>query len=293
MKGIILAGGSGTRLYPATIGVCKQILPIYDKPLIYYPLSVLMLAGIREILIISSPEDCSIIKKIFSDGQQIGIKLYYALQPKPRGIADAFLISEEFIAKEDVCLILGDNIFFGHGFVDILRQSVKDIENKDGAVIFGYHVKDPQNYGVIEFDGDYNVTSIEEKPEVPKSNYVQTGLYFYDSKVVEIAKGLKPSNRGEMEITDVNLEYLRLRQLNVKLLGRGIAWFDTGTHDSMLEASEFIEAIEKRQGQKIGCIEEVAFRLGYIDKNQLINLSKPLIKSGYGEYLIKVANEQF
>lgn len=292
MKGIILAGGSGTRLYPATLGVCKQLLPIYDKPMIYYPISVLMLAGIREILIISTPEDTPRFEKIFGDGSYLGIKFSYEVQPQPRGLADAFIVGEEFVGKDNVCLILGDNVFFGHNLTGILRQSREEVEKYYGAVVFGYYVKDPERYGVIEFDQEGRVLSIEEKPKVPKSNYAQTGLYFYDNKVVHTAKNVKPSWRDEIEITDVSAEYLKRGKLRAKILGRGFAWLDTGTPDSMLEAGEFISIIEKRQGHKIGCIEEVAYRMGCISKEQLIELAKPLMKSGYGGYLMRVVNEE-
>ena len=291
MKGIILAGGSGTRLYPATLGACKQLLPIYDKPLIYHPLSTLMLAGIRDILIISTPEDTPRFKKMFGDGSNLGISFSYIIQSEPRGLADAFIIGDEFIGKESVCLILGDNIFFGHGLTEILKKSKKDVEKNGGAVIFGYYVKDPNRYGVIELDKKGKVLSIEEKPLEPKSNYAQTGLYFYDNEVVSFAKNIPPSARGELEITDVNIEYLKIGKLKATLLGRGFAWLDTGTHESMLSASEFIAIVEKRQGHKIGCIEEIAYRMGYIDKAKLSGLIKPLMKSGYGEYLMGILTD--
>jgi len=292
MKGIILAGGSGTRLYPATLGVCKQLLPIYDKPMIYYPLSVMMLTGIREILIISTPDDTSRFEKIFGNGSHLGLKIAYKIQQRHGGLAEAFIVGEDFIENDYVCLILGDNIFFGHGLTEILRQTKKDVEKNGGAVVFGYYVKDPGQYGVIEFDSKGNVLSIEEKPINPKSNYAQTGLYFYDNSVVAISKSIKPSQRGELEITDVNVKYLKQDKLKVNLLGRGFAWLDTGKHDTMLEASEFIAIVEKRQGHKIGCIEEIAYRMGYIDREQLLEITKPLMKSGYGEYLMGVAKDE-
>ncbi len=291
MKGIILAGGSGTRLYPATLGACKQLLPIYDKPLIYHPLSTLMLAGIRDILIISTPEDTPRFQKMFGDGSNLGISFSYIVQSAPRGLADAFIVGEEFIGKESVCLILGDNIFFGHGLTEILKKSKREVEKNGGAVIFGYYVKDPKRYGVIELDKKGKVLSIEEKPPEPKSNYAQTGLYFYDNGVVSFAKNIPPSARGELEITDVNIEYLKIGKLKATLLGRGFAWLDTGTHESMLSASEFIAIVEKRQGHKIGCIEEIAYRMGYIDKAKLSELIKPLMKSGYGEYLMGILKD--
>jgi glucose-1-phosphate thymidylyltransferase len=291
MKGIVLAGGSGTRLYPATLGVCKQLLPVYDKPMVYYPLSTLMLAGIRDILIISTIEDTPRFEKIFGDGSHLGLRLSYAVQKEPRGLAEALIIGERFIGDDTVCLILGDNIFFGHGLSERLRQSRREIRDKGGAVVYGYYVRDPHRYGVVEFDDNGKVLSIEEKPKVPKSNYAQTGLYFYDNKAPELARTIKPSHRGELEITDLNLAYLRKDRLKVEILGRGFAWLDTGTHDSMLEASEFIAIVEKRQDHKIGCIEEIAYRMGYITKEQFIELAKPLMKSGYGEYLMRVVQE--
>lgn len=291
MKGIILAGGSGTRLYPATLGACKQLLPIYDKPLIYHPLSTLMLAGIKEILIISTPEDTPRFQKMFGDGSSLGISFSYVVQQQPKGLADAFIVGEEFINNESVCLILGDNIFFGHGLTEILKKAKRDVERNGGAIIFGYYVKDPQRYGVMELDKKGKVLSIEEKPLIPKSNYAQTGLYFYDNEVVSTAKKIKPSARGEIEITDLNIEYLKIGKLKAHLLGRGFAWLDTGTHESMLSASEFIAIVEKRQGHKIGCIEEIAYRMGYIDKDKLTELIKPLMKSGYGEYLMAILND--
>ena len=288
MKGIILAGGAGTRLYPSTKVICKQLLPVYDKPMIYYPLSVLMLAGIREILIISTPEDTPKFEALFGNGSQYGLKLSYKVQPKPEGLAQAFVIGEDFIGKDSVCLILGDNIFYGHGLTEMLQSSVGKVESNAGGVVFGYYVNDPQRYGVVEFDDKGNVISIEEKPEKPKSNYAVVGLYFYDNDVIEIAKNVKPSWRGELEITSVNQEYLKRKKLSVELMGRGFAWLDTGTHTSMLEASNFIKIIEDRQGLKVGCIEEIAYKNGWIDKTQLKKLAEPLLKSGYGEYLVKL-----
>ena len=283
MKGILLAGGSGTRLQPITKSISKQILPVYDKPMIYYPLSVLMLAGIREILIISTPKDLPLFEELLGDGSQLGISFSYAEQDKPRGIADAFLIGKEFIKDNTVCLVLGDNIFYGQGFQPLLLQAAK-IEI--GAQIFGYWVSDPKRYGIVEFDDSYNVLRIEEKPSKPKSNYAVPGLYFYDSDVSSIADQLKPSKRGELEITDLNLEYIRRKRLSIQLLGRGFAWLDTGTHSSLLEAASFVETIERRQGLKIACIEEVAYRMGYIDEKQVKKLAEKLISSGYGKYLI-------
>ena len=291
MKGIVLAGGRGTRLYPATKGITKQLLPVYDKPMIYYPLSVLMLAGIREVLIISTPHDLPRFEQIFSDGSQLGLRIEYAPQPLARGIADAFLIGEGFIGSDSVALVLGDNIFYGHGLTERLQEAKKRVETKRGAVVFGYYVRNPEQYGVVEFDERGKVVSIEEKPAKPRSHYAVTGLYFYDNEVVRIAKGLKPSARGELEITDVNKEYLRRGHLAVELLGRGFAWLDTGTHDSLLESGEFIATIERRQALKIGCIEEIAYRLGYIDKAQLRRLAAALANSGYGEYLDRIAEE--
>lgn len=285
MKGIILAGGKGTRLYPATKVVCKQLLPIYDKPLIYYPLSVLMLAGIKDILIISTPEDISKFEALFGNGSQLGIRLSYKKQDSPRGLADAFLVGEEFISQEPCCLILGDNIFFGHGLPELLKEAA---QKKEGATVFGYHVNDPERYGVVDFDSQGNVLSIEEKPKQPKSNYAVVGLYFYDKDVVSIVKKQKPSARNELEITDLNNEYLKRGKLSVKLIGRGFAWLDTGTFESMKDAANYIEAIEKRQGLKIGCIEEAAYTMGYISKEQLRKLAEPLKNSGYGEYLLSL-----
>lgn len=288
MKGIILAGGSGTRLYPLTISISKQIIPVYDKPMIYYPLSVLMLAGIKEILIISTPTDIHLYEDLLKDGSQLGIKIEYAIQPSPDGLAQAFLIGEEFIGADEVCLILGDNIYYGHGFGNTLLDASKLTE---GALVFGYYVKDPERYGVAEFDEKGKVISLEEKPEKPKSNYAVTGLYFYDNTVVEKAKLLEPSPRGELEITDLNKLYLEDDTLKVKLMGRGMAWLDTGTHDSLLEASNFIATIEKRQGLKASCIEEIAYKRGFIDKAQLLKLAEPLKKNQYGQYLFDIAND--
>ena len=289
MKGIILAGGSGTRLYPITRSVSKQILPVYDKPMIYYPLSVLMLAGIREILIISTPADIGLYENLLGDGSQLGIRLAYKIQPSPDGLAQAFILGDEFIGNDNVCLILGDNIFYGYNFRSILEDAAA---LKDGSVVFGYYVNDPERYGVVEFDAVGKAISIEEKPEKPKSNYAVTGLYFYSNDVVEKAKNLKPSKRGELEITDLNRLYLNENRLNVKLLGRGFAWLDTGTHDSLLQASNFIATIEQRQGLKVSCIEEIAYKKGFITKGQLLELAKPLIKNQYGQYLIHLTEKQ-
>jgi glucose-1-phosphate thymidylyltransferase len=288
MKGIILAGGSGTRLYPITKGVSKQLLPVYDKPMIYYPLSVLMLAGIQEILIISTNEDLPNFRKLLSDGSEIGLKLSYKEQPSPDGLAQAFIIGEDFIGNDDVCLVLGDNIFYGSGFSGMLKNAFKNILKRKSTV-FGYYVKDPERFGVAEFDNKGNVISIEEKPEDPKSNYAVVGLYFYTNNVVNIARKVKPSSRGELEITSINQEYLKNKDLKVELLGRGFAWLDTGTHDSLLEAGQFIESIEKRKGLKVACLEEIAYRMKYIDKAQLIKLAQPLKKNGYGQYLLKLS----
>lgn len=288
VKGIILAGGSGTRLYPITKGVSKQLLPVYDKPMIYYPLSVLMLAGIQEILIISTPEDLPNFKKLLGDGSEIGLKLSYKEQPSPDGLAQAFIIGEEFIGNDDVCLVLGDNIFYGYGFSETLRNARKNV-TKGKSTVFGYYVNDPERYGVAEFDSDGIVTSIEEKPINPKSNYAVVGLYFYTNEVVQIAKQIKPSHRGELEITSVNQEYLQQQNLKVELLGRGFAWLDTGTHDSLMQAGQFIETIEKRQGLKVACLEEIAYRMNYINKEQLKQLAEPLKKNGYGQYLLDLA----
>ena len=290
MKGIILAGGSGTRLYPITKGISKQLLPVYDKPMIYYPLSVLMLAGIQEILIISTPEDLPNFIKLLGNGSEIGIKLSYKEQPSPDGLAQAFIIGEQFIGNDDVCLVLGDNIFYGYGFSGMLQNAKKNLL-RGKSTVFGYYVDDPERYGVAEFDEQENVSSIEEKPINPKSNFAVVGLYFYTNEVVQIAKKIKPSHRGELEITSVNQEYLKQQNLKVELLGRGFAWLDTGTHDSLMEAGQFIETIEKRQGLKVACIEEIAFRMKYIDKAQLNKLAEPLKKNGYGQYILKLAKE--
>ena len=287
MKGIILAGGSGTRLYPITKSVSKQALSIYDKPMIYYPMSVLMLAGIKDILIISTPRDISTFKQMFEDGSELGLNIQYAIQEHPNGLAEAFIIGEEFIGDDKVALVLGDNIFYGYGFSERLKNAVE----RDEATIFGYHVSDPQVFGVVEFDKDFNVISIEEKPKKPKSNYAVPGLYFYDNDVVEIAKNVKPSERGELEITSVNNEYLRRGKLKVELFGRGMAWLDTGTHRGLLEASNYVEAVQTRQGLYIACLEEIAYRKGYINKEQLLELAKPLMKTEYGQYLVKVSME--
>ncbi len=290
MKGIILAGGSGTRLYPLTKSISKQMLPVYDKPMIYYPLSVLMLAGIRDILIISTHEDCPRFNQLLGTGKELGINISYAVQPSPDGIGQAFIIGEEFIGNSSVALILGDNIFYGQGFTTLLSQVVSQ---STGATIFGYKVKNPSRFGVVEFDDQWKVLSLEEKPANPKSEFAVTGLYFYDNQVTSIAKELKPSSRGELEITDINLEYLKNNQLNVRLLGRGFAWLDTGTHESLLEASQFIQTIEKRQGFKVACIEEIAFTLGYIDHHDLLRMAEPLAKNDYGQYLIDLVDRKY
>ncbi|HSA78020.1 MAG TPA: glucose-1-phosphate thymidylyltransferase RfbA [Nitrospirota bacterium] len=292
MKGIILAGGSGTRLYPITRGVCKQLLPIYDKPMIYYPLSVLMLAGIRDILIISTPVDLPRFRDIFGDGTDLGLRFSYREQPRPNGLAEAFLIGADFIGNDTVCLVLGDNIFFGHGLTELLKKAVKEVHSVGGATVFGYYVKDPERYGIVEFDKGGNVLSVEEKPKQPRSRYAVTGLYFYDNDVVTIAKNIQPSSRGELEVTDVNKAYLAEKKLRVELMGRGYAWLDTGTHESLLEASEFIATIEKRQGLKMACIEEIAYRLGYIDKQKLMKAAENHKKNAYGEYLRMVAEQE-
>lgn len=286
MKGIILAGGSGTRLYPLTKAISKQIMPVYDKPMIYYPLSTLMLAGIRDILIISTPRDLPVFQELFGTGEQLGLHMSYAIQDAPRGLADAFLVGEEFIGNDRVALVLGDNIFYGQSFSKVLLRAA---QREEGATIFGYYVKDPREYGVVEFDEEGNALSIEEKPEKPKSKYAVPGLYFYDNDVVEIAKNVRPSARGEIEITSINNEYLRRGTLKVETLGRGFAWLDTGNHDSLLDASDFVCAFQKRQGLYISCIEEIAYKRGFIDREQLIELAKPLLKTAYGQYLMDIA----
>ena len=291
MKGIVLAGGSGTRLYPITKGVSKQLLPIYDKPMVYYPLSVLMLANIRDILLISTPQDLPGFKRLLGDGSDYGIRLSYAEQPSPDGLAQAFLIGEEFIGDDDVCMVLGDNIFHGAGFSGLLQQAVENVTNERKATVFGYWVNDPERYGVAEFDKNGNCLSIEEKPAQPKSNYAVVGLYFYPNKVVEITKHIKPSARGELEITTVNQEFLQQDELKVVTLGRGFAWVDTGTHDSLSEASTFVEVIEKRQGLKIACLEGIAYRKGWIDEAKMREIAQPMIKNQYGQYLLKVVDE--
>ena len=291
MKGIILAGGSGTRLYPITKGVSKQLVPIYDKPMIYYPLSVLMLAGIQKVLIISTPTDLPRFKDLLGSGSDLGMKFEYIVQPSPDGLAQAFTLGEEFLDGDDACLVLGDNIFYGHGLTQLLAKSVKNAQEENKATVFGYRVNDPERYGVAEFDKEGNVTSIEEKPSEPKSNYAVVGLYFYPSDVVKKAKDVKPSDRGELEITTLNQDYLEDERLKVELMGRGYAWLDTGTHESMLEASNFIQTIEHRQGLKVACLEEIAYEMGYISKEKLLELAEPLKKNNYGQYLIKRANE--
>ncbi len=291
MKGIILAGGSGTRLYPITKGISKQLSPIYDKPMIYYPLSILMLAGIKEVLIISTPQDLPRFEELLGDGSSIGMSFSYKVQPSPDGLAQAFILGEAFIGDHDVCLVLGDNIFYGHGLTELLDSAVVSAKKENKATVFGYYVKDPERYGVAEFNEDGTVTSIEEKPSNPKSNYAVVGLYFYPNSVVQIAKNVTPSDRGELEITSVNQAYLKEKNLRVELMGRGYAWLDTGTHESLLEASNFIQTIENRQGLKVACIEEIAYEMGYISKDALIELAQPLKKNQYGQYLIRRANE--
>ena len=288
MKGIILAGGSGTRLYPITRSISKQLLPIYDKPMIYYPLSVLMLAHIRDILVISTPQDIDKFKELLGDGSDWGLNLSYAIQPSPDGLAQAFIIGEEFIGKDRVCLVLGDNIFYGQGFSDLLKNAV----NREGATIFGYHVKDPERFGVIEFDENKQVLSVEEKPQNPKSNFAATGLYFYDNDVVQIAKNVKPSDRGELEITSINQEYLRRGKLSVELLGRGFAWLDTGTHETLLQASAFVQTIQNNQATQVACLEEIAYANGWIDKEKILNIAKSLSKNEYGRYLKNLVGEK-
>lgn len=288
MKGIILAGGSGTRLYPITRGISKQLIPVYDKPMVYYPLSTLMLSGIRDVLVISTPEYMPLFQNLLGDGSDLGMNFSYKVQEHPNGLAEAFILGEDFIGNDSVCLILGDNIFYGSGLSKLLQSAAK---KDDGATVFGYHVNDPERFGVVEFDDHQHALSIEEKPKKPKSNYAITGLYFYDNNVVDIAKNIKPSDRGELEITDVNNEYLKAGKLDVQLMGRGYAWLDTGTHDAMLEAANFISTIEKRESLKVSCIEEIAYRMGYIDKDQLVKLAQSLKKNDYGQYLLRLADQ--
>jgi len=291
MKGIVLAGGSGTRLYPVTKGVSKQLLPIYDKPMVYYPISILMLAGIREILIISTPDDLPGFKRLLGSGKELGVSFSYVEQPSPDGLAQAFILGETFIGTDSVCMVLGDNIFYGHGLPELLKSAIENVEKEQMATVFGYYVNDPQRYGVAEFDKTGNVISIEEKPADPKSNYAVVGLYFYNNDVIQVAKNIKPSARGELEITTVNQEYLKQNRLKVELMGRGYAWLDTGTHESLIDASNFVATIENRQGLKISCLEEIAYKSGFITKEQLLELAKPLAKNQYGQYLIKLANQ--
>ena len=291
MKGIILAGGSGTRLYPITMGVSKQLLPIYDKPMVYYPLSVLMLAGIREVLIITTPEDSDSFKRLLGDGSRFGIVLTYTVQPTPDGLAQAFILGEEFIGNDDVCLVLGDNIFYGQGFTPKLKHAVENAKNSQGATVFGYQVKDPERFGVVEFDQNKKAISIEEKPKNPKSHYAVTGLYFYDNSVVQLAKQVEPSHRGELEITCLNELYLKQNKLNVEILGRGFTWLDTGTHESLLEAAQFVETIERCQGFKVACLEEIAFNHGWLNEQELMILAKPFIKNSYGQYLMALLED--
>lgn len=291
MKGIVLAGGSGTRLYPITMGVSKQLLPIYDKPMIFYPISVLMLAGIRDILLISTPDDISGYKRLLKDGSQFGLNITYAEQPSPDGLAQAFIIGEEFIGEDDVCLVLGDNIYYGQGFTPKLKEAVTKAKDGKGATVFGYQVKDPERFGVVDFDENKKALSIEEKPVSPKSHYAVTGLYFYDNRVINIAKNVKPSARGELEITCVNNAYLEANELNVEVLGRGFAWLDTGTHESLLEAAQFVETIEKRQGYKVACLEEIAFNNGWLTKEQVQTAGKLMSKNSYGQYLLEISKD--
>jgi len=292
VRGIVLAGGSGTRLYPITRGISKQLLPIYDKPMIYYPLSMLMLSGIKEVLIISNPEYIDNYKQIFGDGSQLGMKIEYAIQEKPRGLAEAFIIGEKFIEDKDICLVLGDNIFYGHGLPELFKRSIENVKNENKATIFGYYVNDPKAYGVVEFDENMNAISIEEKPKNPKSNYAVVGLYFYPNDVIEKAKKVTPSDRGELEITSINEMYLKEDRLKVELMGRGYAWLDTGTHENLLEAGQFIATIEKRTGLKVACIEEIAYKNGWISKDELKKLGSELKKTGYGQYLLKIVDEK-
>lgn len=292
MKAIVLAGGSGTRMYPITKGVSKQLIPVYDKPMIYYPLSVLMLSGLREVLIITTPQDQAAFQNVLGDGTELGMRFSYAVQPSPDGLAQAFLIGEEFIGGSDVCLVLGDNLFYGHGLSEVLRRSVRIVEQERRSVIFGYQVSNPQRYGVVEFDRNLDAVSIEEKPEFPKSHYAVVGLYYYTNDVVQVARRIQPSERGELEITAINEYYLKQGRLKVELMGRGYAWLDTGTHESLLEAGNFIEVIEKRQGLKVACLEEIAYEMGYIDRQQLVHLAKPLEKNQYGQYLLRIAERE-